>query len=446
MLNQTALRGLIGLIVLLALTACAGSSTADVESGVVVQDIPTSTPVPVDEVQPTDETPTETDEATEEAVPTTEPSPAETTEGEVPSSADVTSLAIAVVPFASGLTLPVGMANAADGSNRLFVVEKQGTIRILDSAGDLQPTPFLDIRDRVGSGGSEQGLLGLAFHPNYTENGHFYVNYTNETGNTVISRFNVTDDPNVADPNSEMMMFRLPQPASNHNGGGLVFGPDGYLYIGTGDGGAAGDRYGNGQNTQTLLGAMLRVDVDGGTPYAIPADNPFVDDPNVLDEIWAYGLRNPWRYSFDRLTGDLFIADVGQNAFEEVHFQPADSTGGQNYGWPIMEGYNCFPAGTNCDQTGLTLPILEYSHSLGCSITGGYIYRGDTHPAMQGVYIFGDFCSGRIWGLAQDAQGSWQQALLTQVNLQIAAFGEAEDGSIYVVDIRDGGIWEVTAQ
>ncbi|HEC23516.1 MAG TPA: glucose dehydrogenase, partial [Chloroflexi bacterium] len=221
-----------------------------------------------------------------------------------------------------------------------------------------------------------------------------------------------------------------------------VFGPDGYLYIGTGDGGGAGDQYGNGQNGQSLLGAMLRLDVNGGQPYAIPPDNPFVDDPDVLDEIWAIGLRNPWRYSFDRLTGDLYIADVGQNAYEEVDFQPADSPGGENYGWPIMEGLHCYPETVDCDPTGLVLPVVEYDHSGGnCSVTGGYVYRGQVSPEFSGVYLFADFCSGLLWGLARTADGSWQVAELTQTGIQISSFGEGEDGEVYAVGLRSGTLY-----
>jgi glucose/arabinose dehydrogenase len=269
------------------------------------------------------------------------------------------------------------------------VLEKPGRIRVVkDNA--LTPIPFLDITDRVGSSQSEQGLLGLAFHPDFTKNGFLYLNYTDLQGDTVVSRFAVSGDPDQVDPASEMVLLKLPQPAANHNGGHLAFGPDGYLYIGTGDGGAAGDRFGNGQNGRTLLGAMLRLDVAGGQPYTVPPDNPFVGNQDVRDEIWALGLRNPWRYSFDRQTGDLYIADVGQNQYEEVNIQLAGNPGGQNYGWPIMEATHCFPAGQACDPTDLTLPVAEYDHSQGCSVTGGYVYRGQEYPMLTGIYLFGD--------------------------------------------------------
>jgi glucose/arabinose dehydrogenase len=307
--------------------------------------------------------------------------------------------------------------------------------------------PFLDITDRVGSANSEQGLLGLAFDPEYVQRGTLYVNYTDRQGNTVVSRFSGTSDPDRAEAASEVVLLTLDQPASNHNGGHLAFGPDGALYIGTGDGGGAGDRYGNGQNGQTLLGALLRLDVDGGQPYAIPADNPFVGNGAVRDEIWALGLRNPWRYSFDRSTGDLYIADVGQNLYEEINVQPAGDPGGNNYGWPIMEGRHCFPADRTCDRQGLTLPVAEYDHAQGCSVTGGYVYRGQRYPFLNGIYLFGDYCSGRIWGMAQRAgTDSWQVSLLAQASVRLSSFGEDEAGELYLVDIAGGQLFRITAQ
>jgi glucose/arabinose dehydrogenase len=358
---------------------------------------------------------------------------------------ELPSIQISLQKIAGDLNRPVGMANAGDGSQRLFVLEKQGTIRIFDNGG-LLPSPFLDITERVGSTASEQGLLGLAFHPDYANNGLFFVNYTNLNGDTTISRFQVTGDPSQADPDSEQILLTLAQPAGNHNGGNLVFGPDGYLYIGTGDGGAANDQFGNGQNGQTLLGAMLRIDVDGGDPYGVPADNPFVGDPAVLDEIWAIGLRNPWRYSFDLKTGDLYIADVGQNLYEEVNVQPADSAGGENYGWPIMEGFHCFSPAQNCDQSGLVMPVVEYDHGLGCSITGGFVYRGSAFPALDGIYFFGDYCTGRIWGLAQFPDGTWLVRELLQQGIQLSSFGQDESGEVYALDMGGGTLYQITAK
>jgi glucose/arabinose dehydrogenase len=361
-----------------------------------------------------------------------------------PTPVDPAALQVLLEVSGEGFKAPVGFAHAGDGSGRLFVVEKEGAIRILLDGMRVE-TPFLDIRERVGAGSSEQGLLGLAFAPDYAVTGFFFVNYTDRNGDTIVSRFRVTADPDLADPASEEVVLRVDQPAGNHNGGHLAFGPDGYLYIGLGDGGGAGDIYGNGQNTHTLLGAMLRLDVSE-LPYRIPADNPFAGNPDVLDEIWAYGLRNPWLYSFDRLTGDLYIADVGQNAYEEINVQPASSAGGENYGWPIMEGLHCFLTPGGCDQTGLTLPVAEYSHASGCSVTGGYVYRGASYPALYGVYIFGDFCSGHIWGLAARPDGSWLADELAQASISLSAFGEGEDGELYLADMNGGIIYHLVLQ
>lgn len=351
---------------------------------------------------------------------------------------DPATTPLSTEPVATGLRLPLFATHAGDGSGRLFIVEKEGTIRILQE-GELLATPFLDITDRVGSSASEQGLLGLAFDPNYTESGYFWVNFTDRQGDTVIARFQTGDDPNIVDPATYLPLLSLQQPAPNHNGGMLAFGPDGMLWIGTGDGGAAGDRFGNGQNPATLLGKMLRLDVtsdpEGG--YLIPADNPWLEaDWNgqaVRDEIWAVGLRNPWRYSFDRVTGDLWIADVGQNIWEEVNFIAADTPGGLNFGWPMMEGLHCF-ATQNCDESGLTLPVAEYDHSGHCSITGGYVYRGAEYPQLHGVYFYGDYCSGRVWALYRDDSGGWQNPVAFESSLTLSSFAEDEAGELYLVD------------
>jgi glucose/arabinose dehydrogenase len=356
---------------------------------------------------------------------------------------DPSAVRLTLEEVTGGLQTPIGIAHAGDGSGRLFILEKVGRIRIVRD-GALLGGAFLDITDRVGAGGSEQGLLGLAFHPDYAGNGRFFVNYTDRQGDTVVSRFRVSDgDPMLADPASEVIVLQVAQPAGNHNGGHLAFGPDGYLYVGLGDGGGAGDTYANGQNGGTLLGAMLRLDVGGGDGYAVPPDNPFTGDPGVRDEIWAIGLRNPWRYSFDRATGDLYIGDVGQNVYEEVDFQSTSSGGGENYGWPIMEGLHCYPADGSCSQQGLTLPVFEYDHADGCSVTGGYVYRGQRFSALEGIYLLGDYCSGRIWGLARRADGSWQAAEMAQVSMQIASFGEDETGEVYLVDMGGGGLYRV---
>ncbi len=323
--------------------------------------------------------------------------------------------------FVSGLERPVNLQ--ADGSGRLFVIEKVGRIRIIQN-GQLLPVPFLDITNRVGSGGNEQGLLGLAFHPGYAQNGRFFVNYTNKNGDTVIARYQVTNDPNVADPTSEVKLLGVKQPFPNHNGGSLAFGPDGYLYAGFGDGGAAGDPFGNGQKTNTLLGKILRLDVDSAEPYAVPADNPFGN------EIWAYGLRNPWRISFDQLTGDLYIGDVGQNTWEEIDFASAGSPGGLNFGWNQFEGNH--PYSGNPSNAGMTFPVAEYSHQEGgCSVTGGYVYRGSM-PEWNGIYLYGDYCSGNVWGLIKSANG-WQSQLLFDTSATITSFGQDEAGEVYLL-------------
>jgi glucose/arabinose dehydrogenase len=324
-------------------------------------------------------------------------------------------------------------------------VEKVGRIRVVRN-GVLAESAFLDITDRVGASASEQGLLGLAFHPDYATNGSLFVNYTNRAGDTVISRFSVSSDAGGANPSSEVILLTIEQPAGNHNGGHLAFGADGYLYAGLGDGGGAADQFGNGQNGSTFLGAMLRLDVDSEQPYAVPAANPFVGIASVRDEIWAIGLRNPWRFSFDRLTGDLYIADVGQNRYEEVSVQPADSVGGQNYGWPVMEGLHCFPEDRACDQAGLTLPVVEYDHAQGCSVTGGYVYRGPEFPLLEGIYVYGDYCSGRIWGLALSSEGSWGSAQLARVGINLSSFGEDEAGELYVVDMGQGELYKLAAR
>lgn len=398
---------------------------------------------------PSDPTPTllpPSPTSTSSAQPTATPRPSPTsTPQPVPLPNDPATLRVELQVLVGGLAAPVGIANAGDGSGRLFVVEKAGRIRVVRK-GALDSSPFLDVAGRVRSSSSEQGLLGLAFHPNYARNGTFFVNYTNVQGDTVVARFSVGSDPERADPTSEGILLTVDQPAANHNGGHLAFGPDGLLYIGLGDGGGANDQFGNGQNVQALPGKMLRLDVDHGPPYAVPKDNPFVGNAAFRTEIWATGLRNPWRYSFDRLTGDLYIADVGQNQYEEVDFQPAASRGGQNYGWSIMEGLHCFPADRACNREGLTLPVVEYDHSQGCSVTGGSVYRGNEFPALNGIYLFGDYCSGKIWGLAPTGDGGWRTAELAQADLRIVAFGEDEAGEPYLLDIQGGALFKILAR
>lgn len=329
-------------------------------------------------------------------------------------------------PVASGLARPVDIQPSNDGTGRLFIIEKYGVIRVFEN-GQLLNQPFLNIDDRVDDSGNEMGLLGFAFHPNYEQNGYFYVNYTGAGGDTRISRFQTNG--NNADPNSEQVLLIIQQPYENHNGGAVAFGPDGYLYLGLGDGGLAGDPHKNGQDISSLLGKILRIDVNSGAPYSIPSDNPFGN------EVWAYGLRNPWRISFDRLTGDLWIGDVGQGEWEEIDYLPAGSPGGANFGWSIMEGTHGYDG---IAQPGLLLPVTEYSHADtygGCSVTGGYVYRG-AMPEWNGIYLYGDYCTGYVWG-AILSDGGWQSKRLFEAGVQITSFGQDESGEIYLT--ADGG-------
>jgi glucose/arabinose dehydrogenase len=317
----------------------------------------------------------------------------------------------------------------------MFVVEQGGTIRTMDGA------MFLDIRDRVNPSSNEQGLLGLAFAPDFASSGVFYVNYIARNDNSITARFRSADGGQSGDPASEEVLLDIEDPAANHNGGMLAFGPDGYLYIGLGDGGAANDRFKNGQNLRSLWGKLLRIDVSAATGYATPADNPF-DADEALPEIWAYGVRNPWRFSFDRVTGDLYVGDVGQNRLERINYQPAGSPGGQNYGWPIIEASSCL-SGDSCDRTGLTLPIAEYSHDEGgCTVIGGYVYRGARYPDLAGTYLYADYCSGKIWTLRRAGE-SWTPSLALDKSMLISSFGEDEAGELYVVAHNEGAIYRL---
>lgn len=353
---------------------------------------------------------------------------------------------IALVLTAGGFIHPLGIAHAGDGSGRIFIVEQGGLIKIIRN-GTVLPAPFLDVSARLKSSIGEQGLLGMAFTPGYgTATSTLYTNYTGTSGvgDTVISRFTTSSDPDIADLSTEEVLLTVLQPFTNHNGGQLAFGPDGYLYIGTGDGGSGGDPLNQAQNTLSLLGKMLRIDVrTQPSGYTIPSGNPFAGNAAYRPEIWAMGLRNPWRFSFDRVTGDLFIADVGQGAYEEVNYQAAASAGGENYGWNIMEGMHCYNA-VSCDQTGLTLPITEYDHSAGdCSITGGMVYRGSAIPDLQGVYLYGDLCTGRIWGLRLSGTAVVENRLLLETGFTISTFGEDEAGNVYVADYTNGSIYRI---
>jgi glucose/arabinose dehydrogenase len=345
---------------------------------------------------------------------------------------DVLAQDVRLNPIATGLDQPVALTNAGDA--RLFITLQRGLIVIYDGTRVL-PTPFLDIRSLVSCCG-ERGLLSVAFHPQYASNGFFYVYYTRTDGDVVIARYHVSSDPNVADPSSAAILLTLEHSQfANHNGGQLVFGPDGYLYAGTGDGGSGGDPNNRAQNLGDPLGKILRLDVDAPAPY-IPASNPFVSRAGARPEVWALGLRNPWRFTFDRETGDLFIADVGQDRFEEIDFQPRTSIGGENYGWRRMEGTHCYSPSVGCVDAAFIMPILEYSHNDGsCSVTGGYLYRGVRMPSLHGAYVYGDYCTGKIW-VATPSGALWSSQLLMDTTMNISSFGEDFNGELYVVDLR----------
>lgn len=347
--------------------------------------------------------------------------------------------AIVFETVVTGLNSPVSITHAGD--TRLFITLQIGQVVIHDGTRIL-PLPFLDIRSLVSAGG-ERGLLSIAFHPQYRQNGFFYVNYTNVQGHTVIARYSVSaSDPNRADPASARQILFIEQPFANHNGGQLQFGPDGYLYIGMGDGGSGGDPGNRAQNPATLLGKMLRIDVNGN-PYSVPSSNPFVQDTAHRPEIWSTGLRNPWRFSFDRNTGDLWIADVGQGQIEEVNFQSRWSLGGENYGWRVMEGSRCFNPAPNCSRTGLVVPAIEYGHSNGaCSVTGGYVYRGTRSPRLFGQYIYGDYCNGVIWSATRDPNGAVTVRQLADTGYLISTFGEDLNGELYVAD-HNGAVYRI---
>jgi glucose/arabinose dehydrogenase len=347
---------------------------------------------------------------------------------------------VAVTVVADGLDSPL-FVTAPPDDPRLFVLERPGRIRIVRD-GALLDTPFLDITDSVATGG-ERGLLGLAFHPAYAENGKLYLNYSDGDGDTRIARYTVSaDDPDRADLASAVPLLEIDQPYGNHNGGMIAFGPDGMLYIGMGDGGSANDPHGHGQNPMTVLGAMLRIDVDGGSSFAVPPDNPFADGTDGRAEIWAVGLRNPWRFSFDRGGDRLVIGDVGQGAWEEINVVGVTEAG-LNYGWNVMEGRHCFRA-DDCVQTGLTLPVVEYGHDHGCSIIGGYVYRGAALPALVGHYFYSDWCRGWLRSFRLDAAGlvtehtEWPVGDLGNV----LSFGEDADGELYIAS-QNGSVYRV---
>ncbi len=346
---------------------------------------------------------------------------------------------LTLTPFVDGLELPVFITPVLGSNDKFFVLEKVGQVRVVEN-GELLDQPVLDIQNLVSTG-NEQGLLGIALHPDYQSNGYIFVNYTDEAGNTQIVRYQVSGD--VADPASAKPILSVDQPHSNHNAGMLTFGPDGYLYSVMGDGGSGGDPYALGQDMTSLLGKMLRIDVDNGDPYSIPEDNPFVGQDNVQPEIWTLGWRNPWRFSFDRDTGDMWLGDVGQNQYEEISFQ-ATGQGGGNYGWRCKEALHEFDLSENCEGKTFIDPVLEYDHSQGASVTGGYVYRGSAIPDLQGKYIYGDFTNGYIW-LATQQDGAWTSTLWQDSDLNISSFGEDADGELFVIDYN-GAIYRLTQE
>jgi glucose/arabinose dehydrogenase len=342
----------------------------------------------------------------------------------------------------SDFAAPVFVTAPPGDTNRLFVVEQGGTIRVLHH-DSLRVTPFLDVSGHIVSGG-EQGLLSLAFHPAYAQNSRFFVYFTDKHGDTRVVRYRVSADPDIADSTSGDTILATPQPFSNHNGGLLLFGPDGKLYVGLGDGGSGGDPLGNGQNLGTVLGKILRLDVDLPAPY-VPADNPFVGTAGARGEIWLYGLRNPWRFSFDRTAADLYVADVGQSAWEEVDVLPSGGPGGQNLGWNVMEGNHCYAA-SSCDRTGLLPPLAEYTHSDGCSVTGGYVYRGTRVSSLQGLYLYGDFCSGwvRSFRYANGQATEPREWPALAVSGGLSSFGEDPRGDVYLTTLS-GNLYRIVA-
>ena len=419
------------------------TSTSTATSTATWTPTPTATQTPTRTATPT-ATATPTFTPTVTATPTFTPTPTPTSTQPPLRPGDlVPTLSFEVV--ASGLSQPVFVTNAGDSSGRLFILERAGRIRIVSTGGSLLSTPFLDLASLVSSSGSEQGLLGLAFHPGYETNGRFFVAYTNPSGSITLARYTVSGDPNLADAASGVVLLTIPKPATNHNGGMLAFGADSYLYLSTGDGGGTGDVANNAQNLASLLGKILRLDVDSASPYAIPADNPFVGVAGAEEEIWAYGLRNPWRFSFDRDSGDLFIGDVGQGSREEIDHEAAGSAGGFNYGWRVMEGSLCYNPSTGCDPSGKALPVAEYdTHTAGsCAVTGGYVYRGAQSTAMQGLYFYGDYCSGRLWAMMQQSPGVWASDLIVDTAYSISSFGEDEAGEIYLADYAGGTILRI---
>jgi glucose/arabinose dehydrogenase len=341
------------------------------------------------------------------------------------------------------LSKPILMLQSPDNDSHWYVVEKAGRVlRVTNNAGVTQSSTFLDISDRVDSGPNEAGLLGMAFHPQYQTNGVVYLSYTTSDPSltSIISRVSRSSDGNSLQADSEQVLLRVSQPYSNHNGGHIAFGPDGFLYIGLGDGGSGGDPKGHGQNTATLLGSMLRINVDSGAPFGIPATNPFASGKQGRPEIYAWGLRNPWRWSFDKTTGALWVADVGQNSWEEISIMNAAG----NYGWNAKEGTHCYES-NQCDNPEFIDPVIEYSHEYGCSVTGGYVYRGSANPSLSGTYLYSDYCSGTLWGAKDDGNGNYVSTELLSTGLNVASFAEGNDGEIYIIHLG-GEIYQLVSR
>jgi len=374
-------------------------------------------------------------------------SPASSASAGVARSFDPTGVTPAVSVVVKGLLAPLDVANAGDGSGRVFVAEQAGRIRVVKD-GALVDRPFLDITGRIRSGG-ERGLLGIAFHPEYPTDPRVFVDYTDRDGNTVIASFRVSSaDPDIGDPDSETVLLRIGQPFPNHNGGAVAFGPDGRLYIATGDGGSAGDPQGNGRRLDTLLAKILRIDVDGeggpGGPYGIPSDNPYVTVAGARPEIWLTGLRNPWRIRFDFANGDLWIGDVGQGAWEEIDVARAGA-GALDYGWNTMEGFHCFEPAEGCDQTGLTMPVAEYGHDQGCAVIGGVVVRNPGRDRLAGGYLFGDSCSDNLWLMDPSGDGRREPVIAATLGRSVSSFGEGEDGTVYATSLANGELLRISA-
>jgi glucose/arabinose dehydrogenase len=365
----------------------------------------------------------------------------------LPPEERLAQILLGLKPFITGLTDPTQLTYAPDGSGRVYITEQAGEIRVADATGRLYSQPFLDIRSLVLEGG-ERGLLSVAFHPDYVRNGLFFITYTNRDGSTVLARYHVSADPLRADPGSATTLLVIPQLGGEHHSGQLMFGPDGYLYMSVGDGGLGAGAV-NGQNLDTLLGKILRLDVDhtsAGRAYAIPPTNPFVGDPHARGEIWDYGLRNAWRFSFDRATGDLYIGAVGGSLWESIDMQPHASRGGANFGWDVYEGNLCEQAG--CSLSHFVQPIATYSHHGGlCAVMGGYVYRGARYPTLDGIYLYADFCTGRVFGLVAANAVAGHPSTTRQVgslNSLISAFGEDASGEVYVLGYQSGVAYQVT--